>query len=112
MRLRLEKESPWWVPEPIDDRVFNKIFGGVQRFLADVRADPEHEVRASIETACCMLAERLRNDPVMIAKAEEVKQELLSHPEVQAWTAVAVGRAEAGDARARPTTRAASCAAG
>jgi uncharacterized membrane-anchored protein YjiN (DUF445 family) len=85
MRLRLDKESPWWVPEPIDDRVFKKIFGGVQRFLADVRADPDHEVRASIETRVLALADRLRNDPVMIAKAEEVKQELLSHPEVQAW---------------------------
>ena len=85
MRLRLDKESPWWVPEPIDDRVFNKIFGGVQRLLADVRADPAHEVRDSIETRVLLLAERLRSDPVMIAKAEEVKQELLSHPEVQAW---------------------------
>ena len=85
MRLRLEQESPWWVPEPIDDRVFKKIFGGVQRFLADVRADPDHEVRASIEARVLRLAERLRDDPVMIAKAEEVKQELLSHPEVQAW---------------------------
>jgi uncharacterized membrane-anchored protein YjiN (DUF445 family) len=85
MRLRLDQESPWWVPEPIDDRVFNKIFGGVQRFLADLRADPDHEVRASIEHRILMLAERLRDDPVTIAKAEEVKQELLSHPEVQAW---------------------------
>ncbi len=85
MRLRLDKESPWWVPEPIDDRVFKKIFGGVQRFLADVRADPNHEVRASIEERIVKLADRLRNDPEMIAKAEELKHELLSHPEVQAW---------------------------
>ena len=46
---------------------------------------PTHEVRDSIETRVLLLAERLRSDPVMIAKAEEVKQELLSHPEVQAW---------------------------
>ena len=37
---RLEQESPWWVPEPIDDRIFNKIFSGVQRFLADVARRP------------------------------------------------------------------------
>ena len=43
---RLQQESPWWVPEPIDDRIFNKIFSGVQRFLADVGAEPDHEVRA------------------------------------------------------------------
>ena len=31
---------PWWVPEPIDDRIFDKIFVGVQRFLADVARRP------------------------------------------------------------------------
>ena len=85
MRDRLQQESPWWVPEPIDDRIFKKIFGGVQRFLADVGAEPDHEVRVAIEARVRLLAERLRDDPVMIAKAEEVKHELLSHPEVQAW---------------------------
>ena len=85
LRERLQQESPWWVPEPIDDRIFKKIFGGVQRFLADVQADPDHEVRTAIEARVRVLAERLRNDPEMIAKAEELKHELLSHPEVQAW---------------------------
>ena len=82
---RLDQESPWWVPEPIDDRVFNKIFGGVQRFLADVAADPDHEVRASIDVRIRQFAERLRNDPELIAKGEELKEELLAHPDVQAW---------------------------
>ena len=50
LRDRLDQESPWWVPEAIDDRVFNKIFTGVQRFLADVSANPDHEVRHSIDT--------------------------------------------------------------
>ena len=85
LRERLQQESPWWVPEPIDDRIFNKIFRGVQRFLADVEADPDHEVRTAIEARVRLLAERLRDDPEMIAKAEELKHELLSHPEVQAW---------------------------
>ena len=35
-RDRLDEESPWWVPEPIDDRVFNKIYDAVSRFLDDV----------------------------------------------------------------------------
>ncbi|MET0147053.1 MAG: DUF445 domain-containing protein, partial [Ilumatobacteraceae bacterium] len=85
LRGRLHTESPWWVPEPIDDRIFGKIFGGVQSFLADVLADPEHEVRHSLEERVLDLANRLRTDPAMIAKAEELKQEMLSHPEVQRW---------------------------
>jgi uncharacterized membrane-anchored protein YjiN (DUF445 family) len=85
LRGRLHTESPWWVPEPIDDRIFAKIFSGVQSFLADVLADPDHEVRHSLEERVLDLANRLRTDPAMIAKAEELKEELLSHPEVQAW---------------------------
>jgi uncharacterized membrane-anchored protein YjiN (DUF445 family) len=85
MRERLTRESPWWIPEPVDDRIFKKIFRGVQSFLADVRAEPDHEVRAAIEERARVLAERLRDDPVMIAKVEEIKHEMLSRPEVQAW---------------------------
>jgi uncharacterized membrane-anchored protein YjiN (DUF445 family) len=85
LRGRLTKESPWWVPEPLDDRIFNKIFSGVQHFLAEVGDDPDHEVRRSIEARVIELAERLRTDPEMIARVEELKDELLSHPEVQRW---------------------------
>lgn len=85
LRGRLQQESPWWVPEPIDDRIFNKIFGGVQHFLSDVAADPNHAVRGSLEERILAMADRLRTDPQMIAKTEELKAEALSHPEVQAW---------------------------
>ncbi len=85
LRGRLQQESPWWVPEPVDDRIFNKIFNGVQHFLADVEGDPDHEVRQSIEQRILHLAEQLRSDPVMIAKVDELKDEFLSHPEVDAW---------------------------
>ena len=85
LRERLQQESPWWVPEPVDDRIFNKIFGGVQRFLDDVADSPDHEVRRSIEERILRLADQLRSDPEMIAKVTELRDELLSHPEVQAW---------------------------
>jgi uncharacterized membrane-anchored protein YjiN (DUF445 family) len=85
LRAQLDKESPWWVPESIDDRVFNKIFTGVQNFVADVIEHPEHEVRASIDGRVRQFAERLRTDPVLIAKGEELKAEILAHADVQAW---------------------------
>src|SRR6202007_2627719 len=28
-RARLEHESPWWIPEAVDDRLFAKIYGAV-----------------------------------------------------------------------------------
>jgi uncharacterized membrane-anchored protein YjiN (DUF445 family) len=85
LRGRLQRESPWWVPEPVDDRIFNKIFAGLQHFLRDVHDDPDHEVRASINTRLAAFAERLRHDPELLKRGEALKDEVLNHPEVRAW---------------------------
>jgi len=84
-RLRLDQESPWWVPESIDDKIFDKIYAGVGNFLADVGGNPNHDVRASINRRVESFADRLRDDPTLIAKGEELKNELLAHPDVRAW---------------------------
>ncbi len=86
-RARLENESPWWIPESIDDRLFTKIYGAVHRFLEDVASDADHEVRHSIDARVAAFAERLRSDPALLAKGEELKTELLAHPDVRAWLA-------------------------
>jgi len=87
LRQVVTKESPWWVPEPIDNRIFAKIHGGAQRFLAELLDSPDHELRRTFEARLATLAERLRQDPALVDAAEELKREVLTHPEVQAWTA-------------------------
>jgi uncharacterized membrane-anchored protein YjiN (DUF445 family) len=84
-RERLSTESPWWVPEGIDDRIFEKIYTAVHRFLGDIGNDPAHPVRLSIDQRIVSFAERLRTDPGLIEKLESVKAELLAHRDVQAW---------------------------
>ena len=84
-RNRLDEESPWWVPEPIDDRVFNKIYDAVTRFLDYVGNDPKHEIRDSVDVRVIAFAERLRADPELLAKGEAFKEEMLDHPEVRRW---------------------------
>jgi uncharacterized membrane-anchored protein YjiN (DUF445 family) len=94
-RQRLTEESPWWVPEAVDDRIFDKVVGGVHRFLADVGNDPDHEVRRAIEDKVRAFADRLRTDPKMLARGEELKLELLDHPDVRAWIASLWGEMKA-----------------
>ena len=86
-RARLEHESPWWVPESIDDRLFAKIYGAVHGFLADVGADSNHELRLAMDARVATFADRLRTDTALLAKGEELKLELLAHPDVRAWLA-------------------------
>jgi uncharacterized membrane-anchored protein YjiN (DUF445 family) len=84
-RERLRTESPWWVPEGVDDRIFDKIYTAVHRLLADIGNDPTHAVRLSIDQRIATFAERLRTDPGLVEKLETVKAELLAHRDVQAW---------------------------
>src|SRR5262245_19050845 len=63
LRERLRHESPWWVPGPLDDRIFAKIVGGAQRPIADLAADPEHPLRRDIDARMMELVGWLRTDP-------------------------------------------------
>ena len=84
-RNRLTQESPWWVPETVDDVVFDKIYTVVRRFLTEVAEDPNHEMRREIDRRVATLAVDLRTSPSLMARGEELKAEFLDHPEVRAW---------------------------
>lgn len=85
-RRRLTNESPWWVPEPIDDRIFDKIYSAIMTFLREVDGNPQHYIKQDIDFRSREFAERLRSDERLIEQGEQLKQELLDHPEFQEWT--------------------------
>jgi uncharacterized membrane-anchored protein YjiN (DUF445 family) len=82
---RIYEESPWWVPEGIDNRVLDKIYTAVGRFMTDIAASPHHEVRRTVDQRAREFAARLHDDPALTAKGDELKAELLAHPEVRSW---------------------------
>ncbi len=85
-RRRMMGESPWWVPEPIDDRIFDKIYGAVMTFLREVDSDPDHHIKQDMDVRSREFADRLRTDDRLIEQGERLKQELIDHPEFQLWT--------------------------
>jgi uncharacterized membrane-anchored protein YjiN (DUF445 family) len=86
-RQRLAEESPDWVPEWLDDRVFNKGFSLLQEFVADVIDDPLHPLRRNYDEQLRELAERLRTDPEQIARVEAARDQLLEHPRIREYLA-------------------------
>jgi uncharacterized membrane-anchored protein YjiN (DUF445 family) len=85
LQERIHQESPWWMPEPVDQMLFEKVYDGVQRFVRDVTADPDHEIRRHLDTRALQLADRLKASPELRAQGEQLKAEMLNHPEYQAW---------------------------
>jgi uncharacterized membrane-anchored protein YjiN (DUF445 family) len=86
LRARFANEAPWWLPDAVDDRIFDRLFEGVTKLLRDVNADPTHEVRAQFDTWVASLTERLQSSPEFQERGEELKRELLDHPELRTWS--------------------------
>ncbi len=86
LREQVRRESPWWVPEAVDEVVLDKIVGALGRFVQDVTGRPNHPLRAQLDQRARAIADDLRTSPEMRARGEELKEEMLSHPEFMAWT--------------------------
>ncbi len=75
--------SPTWVPQFVDGLVGDKVYVEILKFVRAVQADPSHEVRQSIDKYLNDLAQDLQHDPAMIARAEDIKAQVLGDPEVR-----------------------------
>jgi uncharacterized membrane-anchored protein YjiN (DUF445 family) len=86
LRARFGRESPWWVPEPIDGRIFEKLYDGVRKLLQEIAVDPRHELRMEFDKRVRALAVELGSSPALLARGEELKRELLAHQELRQWS--------------------------
>ncbi|HEX5367426.1 MAG TPA: DUF445 domain-containing protein [Acidimicrobiales bacterium] len=87
LRARFSAESPWWLPDAAEDRIFQRLLDGARRALGEVAADPEHELRADFDARVRRLVEDLQTSEAMRQRGEELKRDLLAQPELRAWIA-------------------------
>ena len=76
------RDSPSWSPRFVDHLVGDRIHRELMDFTDKVRRDPNHELRRSATRFLFEFAEDLQNDPMTIAKAEAVKEQLMGRDEV------------------------------
>ena len=79
----VSERSPTWVPQFVDGLVGDKVYIEFLKFVRAVQSDPNHQVRQSIDKYLNDLAQDLQHDPVMIARAEDIKAQVLGDPEVR-----------------------------
>jgi uncharacterized membrane-anchored protein YjiN (DUF445 family) len=87
LRARFGSEAPWWLPETVEDRVFDRLVDGVHKVLHDVAANPQHELRRDFDARVRRLAADLQTSPELRARGEDLKRDLLEQPELRQWTA-------------------------
>ncbi|MET1000311.1 MAG: DUF445 domain-containing protein, partial [Acidimicrobiia bacterium] len=87
LRLRFGQQSPWWLPGAVEDRIFDRLLDGFADLLDSVSADPNHELRQHFDARVTEFAQRLQHDPELRDRGEQLKHELLAHPQLREWTA-------------------------
>ena len=79
-------QAPEWTPQWLDERVGRRVYYEVERWVQEVRDDPEHRARRALDDMLRRFAHDLQHDDVTRARAEAVKERLLAHPELRRAT--------------------------
>jgi uncharacterized membrane-anchored protein YjiN (DUF445 family) len=66
----------------VENRLGDKIVSGVESTLVAVAADPQHPLRKRYDEAVEKFVANLRENPDTIARAEQIKLDVLNHPGV------------------------------
>jgi uncharacterized membrane-anchored protein YjiN (DUF445 family) len=79
---RFRRQAPWWLPDAIDDRIFDRMYDGVRGLLNEVRHNPDHQLRREIRDRLETLAVRLATSSEYRSQGHRLAQELASRPEM------------------------------
>jgi uncharacterized membrane-anchored protein YjiN (DUF445 family) len=99
LRQKIRDESPWWLPGIIDDEFHRRIMEAAHRLIEEVAADRDHPLRLRFDVAFRDFVDRLKHSPKVIARTEELKEDLLGHPVVEEFAATLWDRARTAAAR-------------
>jgi uncharacterized membrane-anchored protein YjiN (DUF445 family) len=84
---RLDEQSPWWLPGALEDRIFDRLLEGARNVLQAMAPDRGHPLRRQLDARLAQLATDLETSPSLRQRGEQLKQELLSQPELGDWVA-------------------------
>jgi uncharacterized membrane-anchored protein YjiN (DUF445 family) len=75
-------QAPSWSPKFVNILLSERIYRELAEFTWKVRTQPDHEVRLAANRFAEEFAHDLQYDPVMIAKAERIKAEIMGREEI------------------------------
>jgi uncharacterized membrane-anchored protein YjiN (DUF445 family) len=87
IRARIEQESPWWIPNAVDDKIFKKVLKGIQRLLTELSADRHHALRGKFDVSLHEFIDRLNSSPEFAARVDAWKEEFLDNDAARRFSA-------------------------
>ncbi|MDZ4731824.1 MAG: DUF445 domain-containing protein [Xanthomonadales bacterium] len=96
IRGNVQKESPWWLPGFVDDRIVQQMLDRIENLLLQMALDPDHAMRAEFDRMLNHWIGELRNSPQLQRRINEIKQNALDNEALQdylyrIWTDLVAG---------------------
>ena len=103
----VSKQAPSWSPRFVDGLIGDRLYAEALSFAWAVKSDADHPMRKAVDRFLISFAADLQDDPDTNARVEDIKRQLLEHPEVQALIsrAWATGKAMLLDAAEDPSSQ-------
>jgi uncharacterized membrane-anchored protein YjiN (DUF445 family) len=79
IRQRIEQETPWWIPSAVDEKIFKRVLGAIQRLLSELSADKDHPLRGRFDEALHRFIDRLNTSPEFAERVDAWKEEFLDN---------------------------------
>ncbi|GAA0227702.1 DUF445 domain-containing protein [Saccharothrix mutabilis subsp. mutabilis] len=86
--------APTWSPKFVDSLLADKVYSELLNFAWAVKTDVNHPMRQAVDHFLIEFSADLQHDPATMQRAENVKQQVIDHPDVQRLIGSAWGTAK------------------
>jgi uncharacterized membrane-anchored protein YjiN (DUF445 family) len=83
IRENVQRESPWWLPGFVDDRIVQQMLDRIEGLLLEMSLDPDHPVRGQFNERLQAWAEELQSSAQMERWGDRLRKTLLENQELQ-----------------------------
>ncbi|MDX1556434.1 MAG: DUF445 domain-containing protein, partial [Xanthomonadales bacterium] len=83
IRENVQRESPWWLPGFVDDRIVQQMLDRIEGLLLEMSLDPDHPVREQFNARLESWAEELQSSAQMERWGDRLRSTLLENQELQ-----------------------------
>ena len=99
IRGSVQRESPWWMPGFVDDKIVVQMLDRIETLLLEMSLDPDHVMRGNFNRWMLRWADDLQHSPEYQRWGEQLKKSMLENSGLQdylyrLWTDLVSGLEE------------------
>ena len=83
IRGNVQRESPWWMPGFVDDKIVVQMLDRIETLLLEMSLDPDHAMRGDFNLWMVRWAGELQHSPEYQRWGEQIKEGMLENDALQ-----------------------------